>query len=222
MCYCKSGRLLRISVSLLGCLILGIAYAGLQAVYNPTMLKHLQAYSPEAVQRGQQILTTIKQLQTESETRQVTQVNALFNRVRYQTDQQLWQQMDYWATPYEFIGHNAGDCEDFVIAKFFLLQQLGVDTDKLYLTYVKVNGLSVAHMVLTYFPAPDAVPWVLDNYHPDVLPATERSDLMPVYSFNVHSLFLTTTQAEIKQSLPINKVKNSHWTQLLARMRAHQ
>jgi hypothetical protein len=39
--------------------------------------------------------------------------------------------------------------------------------------------------VLAYYPAPEAVPLILDNdIRSVVVPATQRPDLVPVYSFN--------------------------------------
>ena len=38
---------------------------------------------------------------------------------------------DYWATPIEFMGTGAGDCEDYAIAKYFSLINLGIPEDKL-------------------------------------------------------------------------------------------
>ena len=45
-------------------------------------------------------------------------------------------------------------------------------------------------MVVTYFPEPGAVPLVLDNINPAIKPATQRKDLLPVYSFNGAGLWL--------------------------------
>ena len=40
------------------------------------------------------------------------------------------------------------------------------------------------HMVLAYYPDPGAEPWVMDNLEKRFMPARERPDLTPVYSFN--------------------------------------
>ena len=40
------------------------------------------------------------------------------------------------------------------------------------------------HMVLAYYPSPGAEPLILDNLEDGVRPASERKDLVPVYSFN--------------------------------------
>lgn len=114
-------------------------------------------------------------------------VNIFFNLLQYQTDLVHWGVKDYWATPLEFLVSGAGDCEDFSIAKYFTLLELGVDDEKLLITYVKYieyGGYEQAHMVLTYYESPSSVPLVLDNINGEILAADKRSDLRPIYSFN--------------------------------------
>jgi predicted transglutaminase-like cysteine proteinase len=117
-------------------------------------------------------------------------VNTYFNRLPFVTDQAHWNVEDYWASPAEAVGSNGADCEDFSIAKYFALKELGVPIERLRITYVKAVRLDKAHMVLAYYPAPDAVPLVLDNLENKIRPASERTDLVPVYSFNDDDLLL--------------------------------
>lgn len=114
------------------------------------------------------------------------QVNAQANHFSYATDIAHWGQLEYWATPAEFVGSGAGDCEDYAIAKYFLLRAAGVPAEQLRITYVRAlqDGRLVHHMVLTYYERPEAEPLVLDNLNPEVLPAAQRQDLVPVFSFN--------------------------------------
>jgi predicted transglutaminase-like cysteine proteinase len=114
----------------------------------------------------------------------LVKVNDYVNRVRFLDDQAHWGAVDYWATPAETMASNGGDCEDYSIAKYFLLKELGVPVARLRLTYVNAVKLGQAHMVLAYYPRPDAEPLVLDNLDPAVRPASQRADLVPVYSFN--------------------------------------
>ena len=99
-------------------------------------------------------------------------------------------------TPIEMLSIGAGDCEDYSIAKYFTLKQLGVDEAKLRLTYVKAVEIGQAHMVLTYFEHRRAVPLVLDNLITEIKPATQRPDLIPVYSFNGTGLWLAKARGE--------------------------
>jgi predicted transglutaminase-like cysteine proteinase len=114
----------------------------------------------------------------------LSDVNRLLNRVQFVDDAVHWREADYWATPAESIGSHGADCEDFSIAKYFLLKELGVPIARLRLTYVKSLSLNQAHMVLAYYARPDAEPLVLDNLEDTVRPASQRRDLVPVYSFN--------------------------------------
>jgi predicted transglutaminase-like cysteine proteinase len=111
-------------------------------------------------------------------------VNSFFNRLPFVTDLAHWGVEDYWATPAEALASNGADCEDFSIAKYFTLKELGVPIERLRITYVKAVRLNQAHMVLAYYPTKNAVPLILDNLVDQVKPASERSDLIPVYSFN--------------------------------------
>lgn len=116
-------------------------------------------------------------------------VNDFFNRTRYKTDQAHWGTEDYWATPLEFLTTNAGDCEDYSIAKYFTLRALGIPDEDLRLTYVNAVELGQAHMVLTYYGDNKLNPLVLDNIKPWIQRASERPDLQPVYSFNGSGLW---------------------------------
>ncbi len=117
-------------------------------------------------------------------------VNDFFNQLTFRSDQALIGQSDYWQTPLEFLINGVGDCEDFSIAKYFTLRYLGIPDSKLKITYVKATLLNQAHMVLAYYPTPDADPLILDNLITSIKPASERPDLIPVYSFNGSGLWL--------------------------------
>ena len=127
----------------------------------------------------------------EPELEQLRAVNYFFNlRLRFRDDRELWLVEDYWATPVEALFKGGADCEDFAIAKYFSLRELGIPSDKLRITYVKATQLNQAHMVLTYYEHPTAVPLVLDNLIDAILPADQRSALVPVYAFNAEGLWL--------------------------------
>lgn len=152
-------------------------------------------------------------------------VNEFFNRtIAFGDDATVWGQEDYWATPLETLGRGAGDCEDFVIAKYYTLQLVGVSGDKLRLTYVRARtGASTttptqAHMVLAYYAQPDDEPLVLDNLVGDVRPASRRPDLSPVFSFNSQGIFAGTSSREIAPAVGSGRL--SRWEDLLKRVRA--
>ncbi|WP_374515707.1 transglutaminase-like cysteine peptidase [Niveibacterium sp.] len=123
-------------------------------------------------------------------------VNDFFNRrIRFVDDAEVWHQPDYWATPIEMMGKGAGDCEDYTIAKYFSLRELGIPAAKLRLIYVKAriggpsSSITQAHMVLGYYDTPEAQPLVLDNLIGEIRPAAQRPDLVPVFSFNAEGVY---------------------------------
>jgi predicted transglutaminase-like cysteine proteinase len=122
-------------------------------------------------------------------------VNSFFNRLEFVDDTSHWGIEDYWATPQEMLSSNGGDCEDFATAKYFTLRHLDIPDRKLRLTYVKSLKLNQSHMVLSYYPEPTADPLILDNLIAAILNASQRKDLIPVYSFNAQGLWLTKTQS---------------------------
>jgi len=118
-------------------------------------------------------------------------VNDFVNDVRFVDDIVHWRKDDYWATPLQTLVTNAGDCEDISLAKYFTLSAMGMDKHKLRLTYVKALTINKPHMVVSYFEKPNGIPLVLDNLNPSILPASQRVDLIPVYSFNGAGIWTT-------------------------------
>lgn len=167
------------------------------------------------MQQWRDILLSDKNVE---EVRKLELVNRFFNRLPFVSDLEHWKKFDYWATPTEFLVSDGGDCEDFAIAKYFTLRELGVPAERLRITYVKALTLKQAHMVLTYFPTPNAEPIVLDNLQNQILPASQRTDLIPVYSFNGESLWLAKELSGRGQMVG-GSGRISLWQDLLARMK---
>ncbi|MBB2495660.1 transglutaminase-like cysteine peptidase [Aquipseudomonas ullengensis] len=126
-----------------------------------------------------------------SERERLEAVNRFINRsVQHGEDADIWGEADYWATPLETLSRGRGDCEDVAIAKYFSLVRLGVPSSKLRLTFVKALELNRAHMVLAYYAEDSAEPLILDNLQAQIRPASQRSDLLPVYAFNNLGIYL--------------------------------
>jgi len=154
-----------------------------------------------------------------SELERLTLVNTFFNKnIRFGTDLEVWEQEDYWATPLETLGRGAGDCEDFVIAKYFSLLALGVPETKLRFVYARAllqqgQALRVEpHMVLAYYKSLGAEPLVLDNLASIIATASQRSDLTPVYSFNKEGYFNGVLRTALSKGTRL-----SRWEDLLLR-----
>ncbi len=158
-----------------------------------------------------------------SETEQLERVNQYFSdSVTYKTDDEVWNQSDYWASPAEFLAKRVGDCEDYAIAKYIFLLKLGVADEKLRLIYVKAkiggarSTVTQAHMVLGYYATPDSQPLILDSLISEVLPARQRTDLMPVFSFNSTGVWAPGQ----KKSSGSSSAKLSRWRSVLSKINA--
>ena len=185
------------------CLCLSLATVTVPAkldISDQQLQKYEQKYGADAAKRMKYWRELIETSQSLSEEEKLKAVNNYFNQtILFINDIDHWGKEDYWATPFECLGTGAGDCEDFSVAKYFTLRELGVPDEKLRLTYVKAVQYNQAHMVCTYFTTPTAVPLVLDNLIGTIEPATNRKDLLPVYSFNGTGLWLAKERGGGKQ-----------------------
>ena len=154
--------------------------------------------------------------ESQNDLEKLESVNNFFNQMEFVDDFIHWGEKDYWATPIEFLGTQGGDCEDFTIAKYFTLKTMGVEEEKLNLTYVKALNYNVHHMVLTYFSTPEEEPLVLDNLVPDIKPASKRADLLPIYSFNGTGLWLAKQRGRGKLAGSSSRLQR--WQDLIQRM----
>lgn len=160
----------------------------------------------------------LERSQNLDESAKLKAANDFFNAsLAFRDDMSVWHQTDYWATPIEALYKGAGDCEDYAIAKYVTLRQLGIPSDKLRITYVKALRLNQAHMVLTYYATPGGEPLVLDNLIPQIRPASQRSDLLPVYAFNAEGLWLPGPGGGKRTG---SSKQLSRWQDLLTKMRA--
>ncbi len=147
--------------------------------------------------------------------KKLLEANDFFNRrLNFSNDLAVWGLKDYWATPLESLAKGQGDCEDFALAKYVTLIEMGVPEIRLRLVYVQAKMPSgvQAHMVLAYYPSPNADPLILDNISSAILPASQRTDLSPVFSFNASSLWVGG------QSKGDSTTRLSQWRAVLQRM----
>ncbi len=155
-----------------------------------------------------------------SSLKKLKNINDFFNKIKYKRDKAHWKKKDYWASPFEFMGTGAGDCEDYAIAKYFSLIKLGIPENKLRITYVKLlrrrTKYEEAHMVLTYFHKPNSTPIVLDNVNKKLKLSTKRRDLKPVYSFNANGLWQAKNKG--RSSLKVGKNNLKNWKSMMRRI----
>ena len=174
---------------------------------------------PRVAEQALALVQQIERSGTQDELQRLKDINDFFNRrVNFREDNATWGQADYWASPLESLERRAGDCEDYAIAKYFSLAAAGVPTARLRMVYVRarMQGQSLAHMVLAYHAEPGAEPLILDNLRSEVLPASQRPDLTPVFSFNTEGLWQGVGQVTAGDPL----ARLSLWRDLVAKVRA--
>ncbi|WP_392342387.1 transglutaminase-like cysteine peptidase [uncultured Shewanella sp.] len=176
-----------------------------------------QRYGSERIEDFSDWRDTINEGVTLSDYAKLNLTNQFANRrIRFVSDSDHWHKSDYWATPLESLGTKGGDCEDFAIFKYFTLKAMGVDESKMRLMYVRALLINEPHMVLIYFEDPKAMPLVLDNLKSKILPANQRRDLKPIYSFNGQGLWLAKAQG-LGSNKPTSSGTKS-WTDLVNRI----
>ncbi|MCF6354927.1 MAG: transglutaminase-like cysteine peptidase [Candidatus Polarisedimenticolaceae bacterium] len=215
---CGSARKMQLlpSLLLLALFFLSMAIADSSGISPKAMAWVVDRYGASAKSRILEWQDLIARNQGLDEQSQLELVNDFFNQVRYSTDDEIWGKTDYWATPVEMLSINAADCEDYSIAKYFTLREMGMPIEKLRITYVKSLELNQAHMVLAYYERPDAEPLVLDNLTDRIEVASQRQDLVPVYSFNGDGLWLAKSRGRGRRVG--NSGRISLWQDLIAKM----
>ncbi len=178
--------------------------------------QRLYQASPRKVARLEAWRDFIARSHALSEEEKLRAVNRFFNDyLLFANDDRIWGQNDYWASPVEALLKGEADCEDYSLAKYFTLRQLGVPSDRLRITYVKALELNQAHMVLTYYAPGSREPLVLDNLIAQIKPASQRRDLLPVYAFNAEGLWLPGPDGGRRTG---DSKKLARWQDLLTKM----
>ena len=106
-------------------------------------------------------------------------VNSFWNQWPYKLDKTVYGKEDYWAAPYEFQKYS-GDCEDYAIAKYYTLKEMGFSIDEMRIVVVKDTILNLGHAILAVYLEDDI--YILDNIAKNVLSHTRIRNYQPQYS----------------------------------------
>lgn len=120
--------------------------------------------------------------------RLLREVNSLVNGYRYVEDDRRRNNGDYWGTPVELFARG-GDCEDFAIAKYLLLRQLGVPAASMRILVMGATRDLAEHAVLLVQTADGGM--VLDNLRGTPYRYAQRTAAATVYAFNEEQLWLS-------------------------------
>lgn len=123
----------------------------------------------------------IRSLDGRARRERIDAVNAFFNRQPYIVDPVNWGAADYWASPLQFLSRS-GDCEDYAVAKYVTLRQLGLTPSELRIVVLDDLNLGIAHAVLVVADGDRLL--VLDNQIPQVVDARRILHYRAIYSIN--------------------------------------
>jgi len=146
---------------------------------------------------------SIQFIKTQNTSIQLSKTNFYLNQLLPQYDDIVQKQEDYWASPKEFLITGYGDCEDYVIIKYFTLINLGFDEKKLFITVVKEKFRGGTHMVLSYFQTKNESPLVLDNLSFKILSLEQRKDLEA-------DMFINSTGVYRYQNAKLTKIASKY------------
>lgn len=112
---------------------------------------------------------------------QLELVNRFINKHPYITDPVNWGVDDYWTSIGQFFAKD-GDCEDYAIAKFYTLRELGWDNEQMRIVVLQDQNLKVAHAILVVQAGERTL--VLDNQINQVVEAAAIRHYRPIFSLN--------------------------------------
>ncbi len=135
-----------------------------------------------------------------SKLKQLSYINDTFNQIPYKADVLNYKKKDYWATPLEFLNTGSGDCEDYVIIKYFSLLKLGFNKNNMYFVFAKSNRFKAAHLVLVYNDKSSGDFLVLDNNKRVINKMKEREDLGYLFAMNSEGFYSINQERFMKKS----------------------
>jgi len=113
----------------------------------------------------------------------IATINRSINsQIRYVSDLRQHGVIDLWSSPLATLTSSEGDCEDYAIAKYVALRELGVNADDLRLLLVRDRAVGQDHAVLGV--RHDGRWLVLDNRHSLLLDMTEVRQFTPLFAIN--------------------------------------
>lgn len=123
----------------------------------------------------------INSIEHETKMRQMVLVDQWFRQFNYKIDKVVYNQNDYWTSPYEFLTYG-GDCEDYAIIKYMSLRQLGFDASamKIALVYDAKNKQEHAVLVVDH----EGVEYVLDTKDKITVDSFIKTTYIPHLAFN--------------------------------------
>jgi predicted transglutaminase-like cysteine proteinase len=128
----------------------------------------------------------------------LSEINRAVNlAIQPMSDLAQYRVMDIWASPLMTFNSGAGDCEDYAIAKYVALQEIGIKSDDLRLVLVHDHAVDQDHMVIA---ARDHGQWlILDNRTMWMITDREMSRVTPLAALGGQGVSSPQVIAAIRQ-----------------------
>ena len=109
-------------------------------------------------------------------------VNSYWNHsITFRRDDSDKHRVDIWSNPYELEERGGGDCEDYAIAKYYMLKELGFDTHDMRIIGGRKKG-TMGHALFGIWL--DGEIWILDNTKNTIIPHMEEEYTLGVQTRN--------------------------------------
>ena len=156
----------------------------------------LQARHSNPNRAAQQWNDFIQGLQKEPALRKMMRTNIFMNRFAYKQDNWLYDEADYWASPSEFF-QNGGDCEDYAIAKYLTLRELGFAANKMKIAmvYDVYSGTDHAFLIVKH----EGTEYVLDNREKMTVARYMKNRYKPHYAFNEETVWVYNSPVMVQK-----------------------
>lgn len=175
-----------------------LQHADMRFVDRDTGQKHARPFETASATpgaRSSQWNALVREAATGNLRTALDAVQARFNRFRYVSDAKAGSRKDHWSDPEEFLKRGGGDCEDFAIAKYAALVQLGVDpADMAVMVYVDQRR-RVVHAVLLV--ALGGETYVLDSLRDTVIKTRTATFGRPLFAVSAHTKRIFVTRRTI-------------------------
>jgi predicted transglutaminase-like cysteine proteinase len=167
----------------------GLVQGGLQRKWSAVkrklprehaILMRCEAHHAKCSPAAKRFLAVIGKARTQEGWTRIAEVNRAINlTIRPVDDITQYGVTDLWATPLMSFKSNAGDCEDYAIAKYVALHEIGFGDDDLRLLIVHVHATNDDHAVtaVRYFGQ-----WlILDNRTLDIRQDVNSAEFDPLF-----------------------------------------
>lgn len=155
------------------------------------MLAHCREDAASCPPHAAQLARMIDAVRTRSGFAQLDEVNRGVNAaIRYVSDLVQFGVPDRWSSALASFATAKGDCEDYAIAKYVVLQQAGFPQDNLRIVLARDRSVRQDHAVLA--ARLDDRWMILDNRWSRIVSDAEARNLVPLFALNQSGVFMLT------------------------------